>query len=59
MELSYRATQALITGAVGILVVIAVRVTLDFAYNRYEKRLQRRDPGSVARRAPRFTSHGG
>lgn len=54
MEFSHRATQALITGAIGIVVVIAVRVTLDFAYNRYEKRLQRRDPGSVPRRRTTF-----
>jgi len=54
MDLSYRATQALVTGAIGIVVVIAVRVTLDFAYNRYEKRLQRHDPGSVARRRTTF-----
>jgi len=54
MELSHRATQALVTGAIGLLVVIAVRVTLNFAYNRYEKRLQRRDPGSVARRRTTF-----
>lgn len=54
MELSSRATQALITGAIGIAVVIAVRVTLDFAYTRYEKRLKRRDPGSVARRSTTF-----
>ena len=33
--------------SIGIVVVVAVRVTLDFAYNRYEKRLQRRDPGPV------------
>ncbi|MCY7303055.1 MAG: hypothetical protein LH654_08475, partial [Thermoleophilia bacterium] len=54
MELSSRATQALVTGAIGITVVIAVRVTLDFAYTRYEKRLKRRDPGSVARRSSTF-----
>ena len=54
MELSHRAAQALITAAVGIVVVIAVRVTLDFVYNRYEKRLQRRDPGSVPRRRTTF-----
>jgi len=54
MELSHRATEALITAAIGVLVVIAVRVTLDFAFSSYEKRLQRRDPGSVARRSTTF-----
>jgi small-conductance mechanosensitive channel len=54
MEISHRATQALITGAVGIVVVVAVRITLDFAYNRYENRLKRRDPLSVSRRRTTF-----
>ena len=39
MEISHRATQALITGAIGIVAVFAVRFSLDFAYNRYENRL--------------------
>jgi len=54
MDLSYRATEAIVTAAVGIVIVILVRVTLDFAYNRYEKRLLRRDPGAVARRRTTF-----
>ena len=54
MELSHRATQALVTGAIGLAVVIAVRFSLDFSYRRYEKRLQRRDPGAVARRRTTF-----
>ena len=54
MELSDRATQALLTGVIGVVVVVAVRVTLDFAYNRYEKRLERRDPGAVPRRRTTF-----
>jgi small-conductance mechanosensitive channel len=54
MEISHRATQALVTGAVGIVVVVAVRITLDFAYNRYENRLKRRDPSSVSRRRTTF-----
>ncbi len=55
MEISHRATQALITGAVGIAAVVAVRFALDFAYGRYEKRLRLRDPTAVARRRTTFT----
>lgn len=54
MDLSSRATQAIVTAAVGIVVVVVVRVTLSFAYSRYERRLQRRDPGAVARRRTTF-----
>jgi small-conductance mechanosensitive channel len=54
MEISHRATQALITGAIGIAVVVAVRMTLDFSYNRYERRLKQRDPMAVARRRTTF-----
>lgn len=54
MEISHRATQALITGAIGIVAVFAVRFSLDFAYNRYENRLKQRDPMAVARRRTTF-----
>jgi small-conductance mechanosensitive channel len=54
MELSHRATQALVTGAVGLIVVVTVRFALDFSYRRYERRLQRSDPGAVARRRTTF-----
>lgn len=54
MDISHRSTEALITGAIGIIVVIAVRFGLDFAYNRYEGRLKRRDLDSVARRRTTF-----
>ena len=54
MELSHRGTQALVTGAVGLVVVITVRFALDVAYSRYEKRLRRSDPGAVARRRTTF-----
>ncbi|WP_411276945.1 mechanosensitive ion channel family protein [Gaiella sp.] len=54
MDLSNRTTETLITAGIGIAVVIALRVTLDFAYNRYETRLERRDPGAVARRRTTF-----
>ena len=55
MEISHRATEALITGAVGVVAVVGVRMALDFSYNRYEKRLQRRDPAAVARHRTTFT----
>ncbi len=55
MELSHRATQALVTGAIGLIVVIAVRFALDFSYGRYERRLKRSDPGAVARRRTTFS----
>ena len=54
MEISHRATKALVTGAVGIAVVVVVRMTLDFSYNRYERRLRQRDPMAVARRRTTF-----
>ena len=55
MEISHRATQAIITGAIGIVIVIATRFALDFVYNRYERRLARRDPMAVARHRTMFT----
>ena len=54
MEISHRATEALVTGAIGLVVVVATRVILDFSYNRYERRLQRRDASAVARRRTTF-----
>ncbi len=55
MEISHRATQAIITGAIGIGAVLAVRFTLDFFYGRYEGQLERRDPSVVARHRTTFT----
>ena len=54
MELSHRATEAIITGVVGLVVVVAVRFALELSYNRYERRLQKRDPMAVARRRTTF-----
>jgi small-conductance mechanosensitive channel len=54
MEISHRATQAIITGGVGLVIVVAVRVALDFSYDRYERRLKKRDPMAVARRRTTF-----
>jgi small-conductance mechanosensitive channel len=54
MEISHRATQALITAAIGLVAVIAVRVILDVVYGRYERRLKQRDPMAVARHRTTF-----
>jgi len=54
MEISHRATQALVTGAVGLVAVVAVRVSLDFFYDRYERRLKQRDPMAVSRHRTTF-----
>ena len=54
MEISDRATQAIIAGGVGIALVVATRFTLDFAYGRYERHLKRRDPMGAARRRTTF-----
>jgi len=54
MELSHRATEALITGVVGLVVVVALRFALELSYDRYERRLQKRDPMAVARRRTTF-----
>ena len=55
MDISHRTTQALITGAIGIVLVIATRIALDFLYHRYERRLIKRDPMAVARHRTMFT----
>lgn len=54
MEISHRATQAIISGGVGLVIVVAIRFTLDFSYDRYEGRLGRRDPMAAARRRTTF-----
>ena len=54
-DLAAERPQAIITGAVGVAAVVAVRFALDFAYNRYERRLKQRDPMAVARRRTTFT----
>ncbi|MEI7759374.1 MAG: mechanosensitive ion channel domain-containing protein [Thermoleophilia bacterium] len=55
MDISNRASQALITAAVGVVVVVVVRTVLVITYDLYERRIQRRDPSSVARRRTTFT----
>ena len=54
MHISHRATQALITGVVGVVVVVAVRFLLELVYERYERRLRKRDPMAVARHRTTF-----
>ena len=50
MDFSHRSVQALVTGAVGLAIVLAVRWALAHAFDRYQRRLALRDPGDVARR---------
>jgi small-conductance mechanosensitive channel len=54
MEISHRATQAFIAAGVGLVIVVATRVALEFAYDRYERRLKQRDPAAMARRRTTF-----
>lgn len=54
MEISHRTTQALVTGIIGVAVVVGARFLLDLAYDRYEGRLRQRDPMAVARRRTTF-----
>ena len=49
-----RTVRALITAAVWIVVVIAVRWVLSRAFGRYERRLAERDPTEAARRRTTF-----
>ena len=48
--MSGRTVEALITGAVGLVVVLGVRFALGIAFERYERRLATRDPAEAARR---------
>ena len=48
--MSSRTVEAIITGAIGLAVVIAVRWALGVAFRRYERRLGTRDPAEAARR---------
>ncbi len=54
MDISHRATQAILTGAIGAVVVILLRMALDISYNHYEKRLRERNPMAVARQRTTF-----
>jgi small-conductance mechanosensitive channel len=48
--MSDRTVQALITAAVGLVVVLLVRMVLGIAFGRYERRLAAKDPALAARR---------
>jgi small-conductance mechanosensitive channel len=54
MDISHRATQAILTGVIGVVIVVAVRFLLELVYERYERRLQKRDPMAVARHRTTF-----
>jgi small-conductance mechanosensitive channel len=47
--------RALFTAAIWLVVVIVVRYTLNFAFDRYERRLAERDPAVAARRRTTFS----
>ena len=54
MHLSHTTTQAIVTGAIGLAAVLLVRFLLGFVYDRYERRMQGRDPLAAARRRTTF-----
>lgn len=54
MEISDRTTQALVSAAVGLLVVVAVRFALRRGFAAYERRLGEREPAQAARRRTTF-----
>jgi len=54
MHLSHTTTQALLTGLIGLVVVVATRFLLEFGYERYERRARGRDPMAAARRRTTF-----
>jgi small-conductance mechanosensitive channel len=47
--------QALVSAVVWIVVLVAVRWTLSYAFDRYERRLAERDPAVAARRRTTFS----
>jgi hypothetical protein len=47
--------QALVSAIVWILVLVAVRASLRYAFDRYERRLAERDPAVAARRRTTFS----
>ena len=46
--------RALVTGAIWLVVVVGLRMTLTAAFSRYERRLAERDPSVAARRRATF-----
>jgi small-conductance mechanosensitive channel len=49
------AVKALVVGLIWLVIVIAVRFGLRYAFNRYERRLAERDPAVAARRRTTFS----
>jgi small-conductance mechanosensitive channel len=49
-SVSARTIETIITAAVGLAIVLGVRVALGIAFERYERRLATRDPAEAARR---------
>ena len=48
--MSSRTVEAIVTGAIGVVAVVAVRWALGIAFARYERRLATHDPAEAARR---------
>ena len=48
--MSGRTVEAIVTAAVGLLIVLGVRFGLAVLFDRYERRLAKRDPAEAARR---------
>jgi small conductance mechanosensitive channel len=55
MDTSNRAVQALVLAGVWFVVIVGVRVALNLAFRRYERRLAERDPMVAARRRTTFS----
>jgi len=54
MDFSGTNAKAVLITVIGIIVIAAVRLVLEFVYDRYERRLQQRDPLAVARHRTTF-----
>jgi small-conductance mechanosensitive channel len=54
MDWSSSGVQALVLAAVWLVVIVAVRFALYFAFGRYERRLAERDPAVAAKRRTTF-----
>jgi small conductance mechanosensitive channel len=54
MDFSSTNTKAVVTAVVGIAAIVAIRFVLELVYDRYERRLRRREPLAVARHRTTF-----
>lgn len=54
MDTSERLVDALVLGAVWVVVIVLLRTTLWWVFARYERRLAEKDPGVAARRRTTF-----